>query len=146
MKSLIVLRGLPGAGKSTLAEVLSAGIHPIACADDYFMVDGEYKFDARKLGEAHANCRNRVEVAMQTSWLNSLKFDYNINEDPYRTIIVANTNTVSSEWYDFYSELAEKYGYQIHSVIVENRHGNKSIHNVPEETMERMRNRFEVKL
>jgi hypothetical protein len=37
-----------------------------------------------------------------------------------------------------YIELAQKYGYQIISLIVENRHGNKSVHDVPDETLDRM--------
>ena len=45
-----------------------------------------------------------------------------------------------------YYELAEKYGYAVFSLIVENRHGGKNVHNVPEETLEKMRNRFEIKL
>jgi hypothetical protein len=45
-----------------------------------------------------------------------------------------------------YLKLAEKYDYKVVSLIVENRHGNKSVHNVPDETMEKMRNRFEIKL
>jgi len=46
MKELFLLRGLPGAGKSTLAK----SIGPINIeADQYFIdSDGEYKFDALK--------------------------------------------------------------------------------------------------
>ena len=45
-----------------------------------------------------------------------------------------------------YFDLASTYGYRVVSLIVENRHGSKNVHNVPEETLEKMRNRFEVKL
>ena len=45
MKELFLLRGLPGSGKSTLAKSLD-GIH--VEADQFFMVGGEYKFDASK--------------------------------------------------------------------------------------------------
>jgi hypothetical protein len=31
-------------------------------------------------------------------------------------------------------------------MTVENYHGNKSVHNVPEETMQKMRNRFQINL
>ena len=41
MKELFLLRGLPGAGKSTLAKSLR-GTH--LEADSFFMVNGEYKF------------------------------------------------------------------------------------------------------
>lgn len=60
-------------------------------------------------------------------------------------IIVCNTNTTEREMKP-YMDLALQFGYKVFSIIVENRHGGVSIHNVPEETLEKMRNRFEVKL
>jgi hypothetical protein len=45
-----------------------------------------------------------------------------------------------------YYQMAERYGYRVHSVIVENRHGGINEHNVPEEKLLQMKNRFEVKL
>jgi len=62
-----------------------------------------------------------------------------------KEIVVSNTSTTEKEM-EPYLKLAEKYDYKVVSLIVENRHGNKSVHNVPDETMEKMRNRFEIKL
>jgi hypothetical protein len=45
-----------------------------------------------------------------------------------------------------YYELADKYGYTVFSLIVENRHGGVNEHGVPKEKLEQMKNRFEVKL
>jgi hypothetical protein len=45
-----------------------------------------------------------------------------------------------------YYELAEKYGYMVFSLIVENRHGGVNTHGVPEDKIEQMKKRFEVKL
>ena len=45
-----------------------------------------------------------------------------------------------------YYELAEKYGYRVYSIVVENRHGVKNVHNVPDEAIDKMRKRFEIKL
>jgi hypothetical protein len=45
-----------------------------------------------------------------------------------------------------YFELAEKHGYKVFSVIVENRHGGVNVHDCPEDKIELMRNRFEIKL
>ena len=53
MKNLYLLRGIPGSGKSTLAEQLGGSHFE---TDTYFMVDGEYKFDAAKLKKAHEWC------------------------------------------------------------------------------------------
>jgi hypothetical protein len=45
-----------------------------------------------------------------------------------------------------YFDLAEKYGYRVYSLICENRHGGVNEHNVPQEVLEKMKNRFEIKL
>ena len=45
-KILYLLRGVPGSGKSTVAQNIG-GTH--FETDKYFMVDGEYKFDPTKL-------------------------------------------------------------------------------------------------
>jgi hypothetical protein len=60
---------------------------------------------------------------------------------------IAVSNTFTQEWeMKPYFELAEKYGYKIFTVIVENRHGGKNIHGVPDDKLEIMKNRFEFKL
>jgi len=45
-----------------------------------------------------------------------------------------------------YITMAEENGYTVFSLIVENRHGSNNIHGVPSESIERMKNRFEVQL
>jgi hypothetical protein len=45
-----------------------------------------------------------------------------------------------------YYQLAKEYGYKVFSMIVENRHGGVNQHGVPEEKLEQMKNRFEIKL
>lgn len=134
MRTLILVRGLPGAGKSTIAH--SYGRMVIE-ADQYFLNDkGEYKFDRSKLHHAHRDCQGRVEFQMITS---------HHRGDEQDTIVVANTFTQEWEMKPYF-ELAERYGYQVSTIIVENRHGSKSVHDVPEKAVEKMRRRFEVKL
>lgn len=131
MKELILLRGLPGSGKSTLAEAITDTKSHIFSADMYFEDDnGNYNFDGSKLKAAHQWCKDNVESKMK--W--------------YKTpIVVANTFTQEWEMLAYY-ELAKKYGYTVHSVIVENRHGGVNVHGVPDDKLEQMKTRFEVKL
>ena len=132
MKKLLLLRGCPGSGKSTLAESLASGVGSAHFeADMFFVKDGEYKFDASKLKEAHEWCRKETERYMKPHG-----FD---------TVIVSNTFTQEWEMKPYY-ELAEKYGYVVFSLIVENRHGGVDEHGVPADKLEQMKNRFEVKL
>jgi energy-coupling factor transporter ATP-binding protein EcfA2 len=127
-KELFLLRGLPGSGKSTLAKSIS-GIH--FEADMYFMKDNKYQFDITRLKDAHQWCQEGVEKGMTV--LNQSR------------IVVSNTFT--QEWeIKPYFDLAEKHGYRVYSLIVENRHDGVNEHGVPEDKLKIMKNRFEVKL
>jgi hypothetical protein len=100
------------------------------------MVDGEYKFDGSKLKEAHESCRNLVETYMKDSLM---------NDQFYREIAVSNTFTQEWEMQPYF-DLAKQYGYMVFSIIVENRHGGENQHGVPAEAIQRMKDRFNVKL
>ena len=137
MKELFLLRGLPGSGKSTLANSIAGSDFLVCEADKYFYdKEGNYNFDGSKLKDAHEFCRNTVETYMKDSL---------VNDQFYRKIVVSNTFT--QEWeMQTYFELAEKYGYRVYSLVVENRHGGINQHGVPNEAVVRMRDRFEIKL
>lgn len=62
-KTLILMRGLPGSGKSTKAQ--SFGL-PVYSTDDFFMVNGEYVFDGKKLIENHNKNFQRSKRAMES--------------------------------------------------------------------------------
>jgi len=132
-RNLILLRGVSGAGKSTVAELFIDAT--IISTDDFFMVDGEYQFDANSLVENHLKCTAKAELAMNTAHA----------EDAMHTLIVHNTFTKNWEMQP-YLVLADKYGYMVHTLIVENRHGSESIHDVPKPAVDAQRDRFEVVL
>ncbi len=130
-KELFLLRGLPGAGKSTLAKILVGDKDYCHKEADMYFVDseGKYKFDFSLIKEAHEWCQSEVEFLM--------KYEH--------TVVVSNTFTQEWEMQAYY-DLAKKYGYKVHSIVVENRHGGVNEHNVPQETLDKMRERFEIKL
>ena len=130
-KNLILLRGLPGSGKSTLAKLLTDKDYCHKEADMFFVDrDGNYKFEPSKIKDAHSWCQDEVAFLM--------KYEHS-------PIVVSNRFT--QEWeMDVYYKMAEKLGYRVTSMIVENRHGGKNEHGVPDDKLETMKNRFEVKL
>ncbi len=138
MKILFIIRGVPGSGKSSFAKELVHDDFLVCEADKYFIdkITGEYNFKMSELHYAHEECYNQVETYMKDSL---------INDQWYRRIAVSNTFNRERELKPYF-ELAEKYGYRVYSVIVENRHGGKDIHSVPEETLEAMKKRFSIKL
>ena len=127
-KVLYIVRGIPGSGKSTFAKTLGGQHYE---ADMYFINEnGEYNFDVTKIKDAHKWCQSFVETNMVLE---------------YPKIVVSNTST--QEWeMEPYFKLAKEYGYKTFSIVVENRHGGTNEHGVPEDKLEQMCNRFEIKL
>jgi len=123
-----MVRGIPGSGKSSFAELL--GTKAICCADDYYVHDGEYKWVAEDIGKAHGWSQRKCRRFMKAQ---------------VETVVVANTNTTEREMQP-YMDLARQFGYMVYTVIVENRHGSVSVHGVPEATLDKMKARFSVKL
>lgn len=133
---LFLVRGLPGSGKTSFAHYIWDR-HVVAESDKYFYdKDGHYNYDPSKIKDAHVWCKSQVETMMK---------EHQLNEKYYPEIVVSNTFTQEWEMEDYF-KLAEKYGYKVVSLIVENRHGGKNIHGVPDEKLEIMRNRFQIKL
>lgn len=123
MPTLYLIRGVSGAGKTTFAQKLA---NLLDCfyweADMYFANPdtGEYKFDPTKIGHAHGWCFQ------------------NFLEDVKRgmDVVVANTFTSEGDMQQ-YIDIANKHCYDVVSLVVENRHGNKNVHNVPEASLQR---------
>jgi predicted kinase len=127
-KDLIILRGIPSSGKSTLVDVLN--IKANCCADDYHTRDGIYNWQIENQFKAHSWCIKKCELFMK------------INVE---LISVSNTSTTEKELKPYF-QLAEKYEYNVFSLIVEKRHNNKNNHDVPDDKIKEMINRFSVKI
>lgn len=129
--TLLLLRGLPGSGKSTLGATIAAAANWCLFEADHYFYDGEgnYNFDPAYLREAHERCQQSTENALRERM----------------SVVVANTAT--TEWeVQQYAEIAERCGAMFTSIVVENRHGSASRHGVPETTVNRMAERFEIQL
>ena len=131
MQTLYLIRGLPGAGKSSLADtLLDLGNTYHVEADMFFTMNtGNYLFDGSKLKDAHGWCQDTVIQHLINGY----------------SVIVSNTSTTEKE-VKVYQDIAEKYNAKFISLIVENRHEGVNIHGVPEEKLQQMRNRFSTKL
>lgn len=123
-KKLILLRGLPGSGKSTIAAAMDKELDSIHLeADMFFMTDGTYKFDADLLHRAHMWCQNEADKY--------LKKDY--------VVIVSNTFTTIKELRPYF-DIGFNNGILPVVYLAQNQF--KNVHDVPEESLERMKRRF----
>ncbi len=131
--NLILLRGLPGSGKTTLATVLSEkNTYPIYSVDDYFTdkETNEYVFEYKNNYIAYQECEQHTTESMQKC---------------IPKVIVHNTFTMDWEL-EPYFKLASTYGYAVFVVTVENYHQKPNVHNVSNEQLQKMAQKYKVKL
>lgn len=143
-KTLFIMRGIPGSGKSTLCKLIAQGMfganpdlirptfYTIRSTDTLFYKDGHYEFDPKLLGQNHTKNQNLVESDMQSGvWV----------------IFVDNTNTRAEDIAP-YSALAKRYGYEERRITVELdvekclRYNNERERKVPESVIRRHHQRL----
>jgi len=98
-KTIVIMRGIPGCGKSTLAHALEKEfadmklVAKICSADDYFMMNGKYLFNRNDIKVAHTTCLTSFTLA--------------IANKKVQLVIVDNTN--AKQWeYDPYIKQNQK--------------------------------------
>lgn len=93
---VIMMSGVPGSGKSTLVARRWPGA-VVFSADAYFMVDGEYRFDPSRIGEAHCGCLRSLTETLQVADVEVLVVDntnLSVSEiAPYAALAQACTRT-----------------------------------------------------
>ena len=119
MPELIIIRGITGSGKTTLAKA-EYPQHAHFEADMFFIKDGEYKFDIKKLGSAHKWCQAQVKDSL----------------DAGMDVVVANTFTRKWEMKP-YLEM----GHSVKVVVAKGEFPNT--HGVPQAVIENMKKRWE---
>ena len=108
-KALFLVRGAPGAGKSTLAKVLTSVTFE---NDDFFVRNGKYNYHPGEVTHALHATINHVKAAM---------------EKGTNRIAVANLFKKDKDCKPFRA-LARRYGYPVFQIVVENVNGSKSPH------------------
>lgn len=130
---LVILRGLPGSGKSTLGRKLKYS-GEVFSTDDFFVSNGQYLFDPYRLSEAHEWNKIRTKKAL---------------EKGITPIIIDNTNVEAWEIKP-YVIMGKKYGYEI--IILEpdtpwkfnvNQLAQKNKHGVPKFKLAKMKEKYD---
>ncbi|XP_014203910.1 uncharacterized protein LOC106636130 [Copidosoma floridanum] len=139
-KVLILLRGVPGSGKSYLARSIidqtpdtTYNSH-VFSADDYFLRSGVYKYDPKQLREAHQYCQRNACQAMR---------------EGRSPVLIDNTNTEVWEM-EPYAAAGVEYGYIVEILEPQTPWARKvhelekkNTHNVPRSKIQVMLNRYE---
>ena len=139
MKQLaIILRAIPGSGKSTFASKLrqSAEAIGLTCAvhssDEKFMVGGEYHFDIAKLGQYH---RQNL-------------YDFTVSMSNHINIVICDNTNVKASDYRPYIDIAKEAGYQTATVSFipsdAQLHFSRNIHDVPIDVIQAKIEQFQV--
>ena len=142
-KICYILRGLPGTGKSELAQAIMSGAFPtgfgaIFSTDDRFMVDGEYQFNPADLPVNHAE-----NLRLATEWMK--KHSQVISK---AHCIIDNTNTQHWE-YENYIKAAKANDFRVQIISVDwqqediHLYAERNTHGVPVEAIQRMADRWE---
>lgn len=128
---VIIMRGVPGSGKSTWAANLAIKYDAVICSADHFFVNekGEYKWDPKKLDAAHEACKRKAEKMLASG----------------KSVVIDNTN-IKKRMYRAYIYLADLFNAEV--ILAERRvdfrvaakHGK---HNVPFRQVEKMHLGFE---
>jgi uridine kinase len=125
MTKLILVRGLPGSGKSTLAkQIVGTKDDWVHIETDKFWKEDYSDFTFSKLKQAH-------------QWCQAHTFNYLLD-----TINVVVSNTFTQRWeMESYFDMATKLGINPQIITCYGNFG--SVHNVPEDVIIKMKNRFE---
>lgn len=142
MKQVVILRGLPGSGKSHYAKSLCDELvnndeskFVVCSTDDYFYTESGYRFDKAKLSEYHnLNLARFIRALAQGIEL----------------VILDNTNIKKWE-FSAYLEAAHALNYQVKEVVVgeikdkamQHLYYQRNVHKVPLRTINKMAYQFE---
>ncbi len=120
---LTLIRGLPGSGKSTMARKIAIDTRALHVEADMW-VDYSKRYVPEAAKRADAICRSQARRALVFGG----------------SVVVSNTFTQKWEMQP-YLDMAHQYGAQVEIITATGDYG--SIHDVPAEAIQRMRERWE---
>lgn len=124
MKTLYLIRGVSGSGKSTFAFEISQAMDIDYVEADAFCYNDkdEYDWQPSKLKVNHKKCQEYAVKKLENG----------------ESVIVSNTTTTLKEL-NIYKDIAEKYDAKFVSLVVENYHHTGNTHNVPDNVLEKQK-------
>lgn len=133
-----IMRGCSGSGKSTYVKKNFPDAQ-VFSSDDFWMKDGKYVFDPKRLGEAHAwNLRRFTQAVMELSEPEATDCD----ED--YLLVVDNTNTTATEFAPYYA-VAAAFGFDTEIIsldVDEDVAFPRNVHGVPQNVVHGQRRNF----
>lgn len=134
-KIAIIMRAIPGSGKSTMAKmirdaVIGVGLKSsIHSSDENFMINGKYCFDQSKLGYYHK--------------LNLYNFTQALASDD---VVISDNTNIKRRDYMLYVNAAKSAGFKVIAVSfapgAATMHHSRNVHSVPLDVIERMKAAF----
>jgi predicted kinase len=135
MKALILVRGLPGSGKTTFANALNeqkyGGQAALVSADDYMLDhEGNYRFNAEMLSRVHGSCQATAASALSDGM----------------DVIVHNTFTTAKEFKPYLKMVKSSQKLLIYDLfdagLTDEQLVARNVHNVPASSVTKMRSRY----
>lgn len=126
MPTMYLIRGLPGSGKSWLAEAIAAFTDNVEIceADDYhYNKYNVYEWKPENVHTSHLWCQAKCRLAMQEMM----------------NVVVSNTSVKQKE-VNVYLDMARDFGYNV--MVINCQSTFNSVHDVPQEVIESMRRKF----
>ena len=120
------MRGIPGSGKTPRAIELAGTYGKVHSTSDYFLIDGEYRFDPREQRQNHADNYD--------AFVESLAFGI--------TPVVCDNTNVRRWEYARYVKVAQDHGYEVEIIVMPHPDPETAsqfgVHHVPVEQIIRM--------
>jgi tRNA uridine 5-carbamoylmethylation protein Kti12 len=137
---VIVMRGLPGSGKTTFANQMVAaanekGFRAVICSADRFFIeaDGVYRYRRDRLADAHEFCQDQFDIAMAID---------DRDDENYADIVIIDNTSIRQFEYGHYRRAALRGRHEFTAYVMvchgedeALRQNARSVHYIPNSTV-----------